>query len=84
MRRLPLYLTRQRNRLFTLSLLEPVIAQVGNTGEQDVYVQHGEPVGIRNLCDWFVRAVGRVPAEEVEALPFGVPRRIWLAGGFLD
>ncbi len=75
-RRLPLYVTRQRNGLYMLSARTPVPAPVGASGVTDIYVPPGDPVGLRNVCPWFVGVI-----LGVKDLPFGEPTRVWLAGG---
>ena len=47
-----LYLTRQLNGLYMLTALKPTFADIlGSDGKVDAYIQPGEPIGIRNLCD---------------------------------
>lgn len=45
-----LWLTRQGNGLYMLTMFKPVIEQVYGSSTKDVYVIPGEPIGIRNLC----------------------------------
>lgn len=45
-----LYLTRQRNGLYMLTLHAPQWCAVEGTATTDAYVVPGEPIGIRNLC----------------------------------
>ncbi len=47
-----LFLTRQSNGLFMLTVFKPTKYYLYNDTNliQDVYIQPGEPVGIRNLC----------------------------------
>lgn len=77
MKRLPLYLSRQRNDQFCLTFLPPVYEEVGKSGEQDVYIAYGDPVGWRNVCPWFVSAFLKIDPLP----PFGEPVKVWLAGG---
>lgn len=47
-----LWLTRQSNGLYMLTALEPVIFPLIDRPDiKDAYIQMGEPVGLRNLCD---------------------------------
>ncbi len=53
-----LYLTKQRNGSFLLSKYPPIIAEVGETGEYDAYLQAGDPIGPRHLCDALFKHIG--------------------------
>jgi len=46
-----LWLTRQRNGLYMLTVKEPVFAKVDGRDFEDAYIVPGEPVGMRNFCD---------------------------------
>jgi len=45
-----LWVTRQRDGNFMLTAMRPSIARVGRIGEEDAYIQPGEPIGVRHLC----------------------------------
>jgi hypothetical protein len=54
-----LYLTRQLNGLYMLTALKPTFADIlGSNGKVDAYIQAGEPIGMRNLCDRILILVG--------------------------
>ena len=54
-----LYLTRQLNGLYILTALKPTFADIlGSNGKVDAYIQAGEPIGMRNLCDRILILVG--------------------------
>ena len=54
-----LYLTRQLNGLYMLTALKPTFADIlGSNGKVDAYIQAGEPIGIRNLCDKMLIVAG--------------------------
>lgn len=54
-----LYLTRQLNGLYMLTALKPTFADIlGSDGKVDAYIQPGEPIGIRNLCDRILLVAG--------------------------
>jgi hypothetical protein len=53
-----LWLTRQRNGMYMLTLNKPIIADVEGRGYQDAYVQPGDPIGMRNFCDLILKIVG--------------------------
>ena len=54
-----LYLTRQLNGLYMLTALKPIFADIlGSNGKIDAYIQAGEPIGMRNLCDRILILVG--------------------------
>ena len=54
-----LYLTRQLNGLYMLTALKPTFADIlGSDGKVDAYIQPGEPIGMRNLCDRILILVG--------------------------
>ena len=46
-----LWLTRQHNGLYMLTVKEPVFAKVDGRDFEDAYIVPGEPVGMRNFCD---------------------------------
>jgi hypothetical protein len=46
-----LWLTRQHNGLYMLTVKEPVFAKVDGREFEDAYIVPGEPVGMRNFCD---------------------------------
>lgn len=52
-----LYLTRQRNGLYMITLMEPVFSKVQGRDFEDAYVAPGEPVGMRNFCDLILKLV---------------------------
>jgi hypothetical protein len=45
-----LWLTRQRDGNYMVTLYRPVITRVRGTVHDDAYMQAGEPIGIRHLC----------------------------------
>lgn len=53
-----LYLTRQHNGLYMLTKLKPTFADVQGTDFVDAYIQAGEPIGIRNLCNMILVVLG--------------------------
>ena len=54
-----LYLTRHLNGLYMLTALKPTFADIlGSNGKVDAYIQAGEPIGMRNLCDRILILVG--------------------------
>ena len=54
-----LWLTRQSNGLYMLTALEPVFFPlIDRPNIHDAYVQMGEPVGLRNMCDRILLLVG--------------------------
>ena len=46
-----LWLTRQHNGLYMLTVKEPVSAKVDGRDFEDAYIVPGQPVGMRNFCD---------------------------------
>ncbi len=46
-----LWLTRQRNGLYMLTVKEPIFTKVEGRDFEDAYIVPGEPVGMRNFCD---------------------------------
>lgn len=53
-----LYLTRQHNGLYMLTMMEPIFSKVEGRDFEDAYVAPGEPVGMRNFCDLVLKLVG--------------------------
>lgn len=53
-----LFLTRQHNGLYMLTKLKPTFADVQGTDFVDAYIQPGEPIGIRNLCNMILLVLG--------------------------
>lgn len=50
-----------------LSKIEPVIQQVGVSGEYDAYVVPGDPIGVRNLCDVLFKHVGSKDLKQLQS-----------------
>jgi hypothetical protein len=46
-----LWLTRQHNGLYMLTVKEPIFTKVEGREFEDAYIVPGEPVGMRNFCD---------------------------------
>ncbi len=67
-----LYLTKQRNGSFLLSKYPPIIQEVGETGEQDAYLQAGDPIGVRHLCDALFKHVGSDEMKNLETKKINV------------
>ena len=63
-----LYLTRQLNGLYMLTLYPPIFAKVGTSDHMDAYVQPGEPIGIRHLCDRILIVVNSKPLKRCESI----------------
>lgn len=47
-------LTKRPNGLTCLTKGPPVIMPVGLTDHQEVYVKPGDPIGLNNICPWFI------------------------------
>lgn len=45
-----LWLTRQRDGAYMLTLEKPIIARIGLGTGFDAYVAYGDPIGVRHLC----------------------------------
>lgn len=52
-----LWLTKQHNGLYMLTVKKPIIAKVEGRDFEDAYVAPGEPVGMRNFCDLILKLV---------------------------
>lgn len=52
-----LWLTRQHNGLYMVTLFKPVFAKVEGRDFEDAYIVPGEPVGERNFCDLILKLV---------------------------
>jgi len=52
-----LWLTRQADGSYMLSLYRPEACKVHGTDHKDVYVKAGEPIGLRHLCAHGTRSV---------------------------
>ena len=64
-----LYLTRQQNGLYMLTKYKPVFAKVEGKDFEDAYVMPGEPVGIRNFCNFILSVVGlKEPLKRGESI----------------
>lgn len=74
-----LYVSRQRDGKYMLTYTPPVIQEVGNSGEQDVYVGYGDPVGWRGLCSWFIEKLWGI-----KDLEFGKFVRVKVKGEVLE
>ena len=62
-----LWLTRQYDGSYMLTLLKPHIVEVNGTEHKDAYIQLGEPIGVRFLCAGGIRSVLGLD-EDLEAL----------------
>lgn len=52
-----LWLTRQHNGLYMLTVKEPIMCKIEGRDFEDAYISPGEPVGMRNLCDLILELV---------------------------
>ena len=52
-----LWLTRQHNGLYMLTVKEPIFAKVEGRDFEDAYIVPGEPVGMRNFCDLILKVL---------------------------
>jgi hypothetical protein len=52
-----LWLTRQRNGLYMLTVKEPIFTKVDGRDFEDAYIVPGEPVGMRNFCDLILKVL---------------------------
>ena len=52
-----LWLTRQHNGLYMLTVKEPIFTKVDGRDFEDAYIAPGEPVGMRNFCDMILKLV---------------------------
>lgn len=59
-----LYLTRQKNGLYMLTKNRPIVHKVEGREFDDVYVEPGEPIGVRNLCDAIINLIEEKPKLE--------------------
>ena len=63
------WLCRQRDGNYMCCLLRPTYCKIRGSKEHDWYMQPGEPLGMRHLCEAGVRALVRVELE-----PGGITR----------
>ncbi len=67
-----IWLSKQANNLHMLTLLKPVVATVHNSNYKDLYIQPGEPFGLRNLCSTILillnqdNTLGRLESREID------------------
>ena len=52
-----LWLKRQRNGLYMLTVKEPIFTKVDGRDFEDAYIVPGEPVGMRNFCDLILKVL---------------------------
>jgi hypothetical protein len=71
-----LWAVQQRNGDVMLTALRPGSAEVRGTGVVDWYVQHGDPIGVRNLCPSGFKALTGVDVKQLFE-----PVQIELTGG---
>ncbi len=74
-----LWLTKQSNGLYMLSLFKPTTNTIKGTHKEDVYIIPGEPIGVRNLCSEILKVL----CIENE-LQIGESIRIELTGRILN
>jgi len=77
MRRIPCWLSRQRNGLYMLTQHKPIKKNVGRTNEEDLYVLPGDGIGYRHMCAWSAERIFGVQLELLESI------RVWMLGGRL-
>lgn len=61
------YITKQRNNLYSVSKFKPVIDRVYGTSDMDCYFVPGEPIGVRNLCDILLK-LARIDPKSLQPL----------------
>lgn len=62
------YLTRQFAGDYMLTAKEPIVAIVEGVGHHDVYLQPGEPIGLRHLCIAGVKELFGVKLNRLESI----------------
>lgn len=63
-----LWLTKQRNGTYMLTKLKPIKCRVYGTEHEDVYVQYGEPIGLRHLCDVIAQLAQITSLEALQSI----------------
>lgn len=63
-----LYLTRQHDGSYMLTAFRPIVTRVRGTSFDDVYLRHGEPIGIRHLCAGGVKSLFNVELQLLETV----------------
>lgn len=58
-----------------LTMKKPVLAKVGRSEEQDLYVLPGDGIGFRHMCPWSAKAIWNAELEPLKSL------RVWVSGG---
>lgn len=71
-----LWAVRQRNGDVMLTALRPAWCGVRGTLTGDWYIQHGDPIGVRNLCPGGFKALTGVDVKQLFE-----PVQIELSGG---
>ena len=63
-----LWLTRQANGRYMLTHRVPVIKQVGRANKYDAYIEPGDPIGVRHLCEPIIERL--LPELKLQPLDF--------------
>lgn len=63
-----LWLSRQRDGRYMLTLYQPIIARVHGTDQWDLYVVAGDPVGYRGMCPEITEKLFGVSLELLDSV----------------
>jgi len=47
--------------------LKPIKKQIGLSGKSDLYVRPGDPMAIKNMCEWAVDHIWKIKLETLES-----------------
>jgi hypothetical protein len=75
-----LWITRQWDGRFMVTLFKPVIATVKGTGHKDAYFKYGEPFGKKDYCEHMTASILGDDVLDMERL---ATERIWLQAGLV-
>lgn len=63
-----LYLSRQHDGNYMLTAMPPKARTVRGSDHEDLYIRHGEPVGVRHLCPRGTMAIFGMRAAEMRPM----------------
>ena len=72
------WLSRQNNGLYMITKFRPIKSRIGMSDKEDLYVTTGDPMAIKNMCEWAVEYIWDCKLDKLES------KRVYVKGGELS
>ena len=72
------WLSRQNNGLYMITKFRPIKNRIGLSDKEDLYVTAGDPMSIKNMCEWAVEYIWNIQLDKLES------KRVYVKGGELS